>query len=155
MIIDHITHAHLYFCLHPHFAEAFRFLQQVSPGDFLHKRIDIDGDNLFALFQEGVATENNRMEVHRQYIDIQYVFSGYDKIGWKNLQSCLYPIKQFNESLDYQLYNDQPSDFFILSEGKFAVFFPNDAHAPLAGTESYYKVVMKVLVNHKTYGQTE
>ena len=40
----------------------------------------------------------------------------------------------------------RPAAWFPLGRGQFAVFFPDDAHAPLAATGSLHKVVIKVEV---------
>ncbi|MBM2838908.1 MAG: beta-D-galactosidase, partial [Deltaproteobacteria bacterium] len=47
-------------------------------------RVDIDGDRVFALVQryETVMTDAPRFEYHRKYIDIQYIVSGEEIIGW-------------------------------------------------------------------------
>ena len=47
-------------------------------------RVEIDGDRVFALVQryETVMTDAPRFEYHRKYIDIQYIVSGEEVIGW-------------------------------------------------------------------------
>jgi beta-galactosidase beta subunit len=41
---------------------------------------------------------------------------------------------------------DRPTTWLTLSAGQFAVFFPEDAHAPLAGQGGVHKAVVKVAV---------
>ncbi len=42
---------------------------------------------------------------------------------------------------------DRPETWFAVKPGSFAIFYPQDAHAPLAGTGETRKAVMKVAVD--------
>jgi len=44
------------------------------------------------------------------------------------------------------LFADQPSTFVSVPPGSFTIFFPHDAHAPLAGPGRLKKAVVKVAV---------
>ena len=41
---------------------------------------------------------------------------------------------------------DQPLAWAALPPGKFMIFFPEDAHAPLAGSGDLHKAVMKFAI---------
>ena len=41
-------------------------------------------------------------------------------------------------------YDDEPSTYFALKAGEAAIFFPDDAHAPLVGDGHVKKCVIKV-----------
>ena len=43
-------------------------------------------------------------------------------------------------------FGDVPSTWIELPIGKFLIFYPNDAHAPLAATGDNVKAVIKVAV---------
>ncbi|MBO4344254.1 MAG: YhcH/YjgK/YiaL family protein, partial [Victivallales bacterium] len=45
---------------------------------------------------------------------------------------------------DYCLFSDKPQSFFDVRPGCFAIFFPEDAHAPNIGTGVHKKVVVKI-----------
>jgi beta-galactosidase beta subunit len=44
------------------------------------------------------------------------------------------------------LFGDRPELYFTLPPGCFVVFFPSDAHAPLAGNGKVLKAVVKIAV---------
>ena len=87
-------------------------------------------------------------EAHRQYIDIQYLLSGTEKI-------CYLPIEYLKETKAYSEENDaafykstevEPQEL-LLGNGFFAIFFPQDGHMPLLCVdkpEQVKKVVIKV-----------
>jgi len=43
-------------------------------------------------------------------------------------------------------YTDAPDMFFQLSDNQFAVFFPEDVHAPMIGDGEIKKMVIKVKI---------
>ena len=43
-------------------------------------------------------------------------------------------------------FGDKPDLWFSLPPGSFAIFFPSDAHAPLAGAGKTMKAVVKIAV---------
>ena len=129
MILDRIEQADLYTSLNPHFAKAFAFLRQEGLDKLKEGRHDIDGDGLYALVVRGTCkppTQAN-LELHRNYIDVQYLISGCDDIGWKNSQLCKTSEAAYNPETDAALFSDTPSVWLTLSPGDFAIFFPEDA----------------------------
>jgi biofilm protein TabA len=87
-------------------------------------------------------------ESHRRNIDVQYVVQGRERCGYVNLE-CAPAVKTpYNDEKDVLFY-EPGRDMFTLSAGQFAVFFPQDVHAPsLVDGEpgDVLKVVMKVPV---------
>jgi YhcH/YjgK/YiaL family protein len=90
MILDRIEQADLYVSLNPHLARAFAFLRQEGLDTLPDGRHDIDGDNVYALVVKGTGQSRSKakLEMHRKYIDVQYVVSGSDDMGWKNYRLC-------------------------------------------------------------------
>jgi len=135
--------------LHPLFPAAFRFLREESARkDLPDGRTDIDGDHLYILAMQGVGRPPAEapLETHRRYIDIQYVVSGIDRIGWKPVADCG-SGRGYDEARDLELFDVKPDTWFEVSAGQLAVFFPDDAHAPLANPGvPLYKIVVKVAV---------
>ncbi|MGZ8545586.1 MAG: YhcH/YjgK/YiaL family protein, partial [Flavisolibacter sp.] len=43
-------------------------------------------------------------------------------------------------------YSDAPDMFFQLKPGQFAIFFPDDVHAPMIGDAEIKKLVIKVKI---------
>lgn len=143
MIIDHISNYKRYLNLHPAFAKAFEFLnglKEDSRGSF-----PIDGKALYASIAEvtGRGIDAARLEVHKKYIDIQYILNGADYIGWASAEQSD-PGTEYDAEKDYRFVNITPSAWFKVPKEHFVIFFPEDAHAPLAGDETMAKVFMKV-----------
>jgi len=146
MILDKIENASLYYPLHARFQKAFEFLKKRDLEKYEVGRYDIDGDNIFALISEpcGKGKENADLEFHEKYIDIQVCLKGTDCIGWKDKSDCLKIKKEFDSDKDTGFFSDKPQTWIYLSDRIFAIFFPHDAHAPLATQEELRKVVIKV-----------
>ena len=55
-------------------------------------------------------------------------------------------LKVFEESnKDVLFYDDAPDMYFQLTDGQFAIFFPEDVHAPMIGGDAEIKkLVIKV-----------
>ena len=148
MILDSFVNLDNYAGLHPLFAEAIGFLKHTNLHNLTTGRHEIDGDNLFALISEeaGVKKEEAKLEVHQTYLDIQFIISGTDHMGWRALAECQQIVLPYNPEKDYAFYADAPVTWFDVPEGHFTIFYPSDAHAPLATTELIKKVVLKVKI---------
>ncbi|MCX6181160.1 MAG: YhcH/YjgK/YiaL family protein [Bacteroidetes bacterium] len=148
MVLDHFSNREFYCKQHSLFTKAFAFLQSVKESDFDNSKVEIDGENCFALFYkgEGKGADKIVMEAHKKYIDIQYVFKGSDVMGFKPLLDCNDILTAYIEKDDYALFNNQPDTLIVVKEGNFTIFYPTDAHAPLLGKEMLWKVVVKVKV---------
>ena len=110
----------------------------------------MQGDKLFLLLNTdpGRGREKAVLEAHRKYIDIQFTVFGCEDIGWRQIQKCAQVVKPYDADRDIAFFSDAPEAWVDVPTGTFAVFFPEDAHAPLAavaGTE-LLKAVMKVAV---------
>ena len=146
MIIDTLSNADKYTGLHRNFSKAFQFIKNMDLASIQPGKYPIDGDELHASvsLKEGVEANNAKFEAHNHYIDIQVCPSGAEKIGWKPLGSCVDPKTTYDSEKDVTFYNDKPETYFELHEGQFAIFFPDDVHAPLIGEGPIKKLVVKV-----------
>jgi YhcH/YjgK/YiaL family protein len=151
MILDTLAAATRYERVHPGFQAAFDFLQSASEG-LADGRHEIDGERLFAIVAHsaGRGRDGAKLEVHRRYIDIQFCSAGCEVIGWLPLGDCKQPNGPFDESRDIQFFADRPLTWIDVPAGTFAIFYPDDAHAPLAGDGEMLKVVVKVAVDRLT-----
>lgn len=147
MILDDLKNAQKYHSLHPHFARAFQFLREVSVFSPPHRE-EIAGSDVYAIFSqnEGKGKAKAPLEAHRKYIDIQYIGEGEEVIGWRALQDCHTISQAYDRERDILFFQDQPETWFSFGSGRFALFFPDDAHAPLAGDGKNKKIVVKVRV---------
>ncbi|GAB6040584.1 YhcH/YjgK/YiaL family protein [Endothiovibrio diazotrophicus] len=148
MILATLADAARYAPLHPLFAEAFRFLAHPDLAQLPEGRHPIKGERLFAIVAKGAARprEEAPLEVHRRYIDIQYVIAGNDEMGWRPLGDCTDPAGAYDEERDLLFFRDAPRAWFTVRPGDYALFLPGDAHAPMTGSGEIHKVVVKVAV---------
>jgi biofilm protein TabA len=148
MILDHIENFEKYLPLHPHFKLGFDFIRSFNTINFKEGKNEILGDDVFALVANLQEFDvNTKLEVHNKYIDIQYIVSGSDNMGWKNRVDCILPENEFDTEKDYQFYTDTPSTEFLVKENQFTIFYPTDAHAPLMKNNPLLKIVVKVKLN--------
>jgi biofilm protein TabA len=148
MIFDVLANTDRYAGLHPLFARAFAFLRETDFAAMPPGRYPLEGDTLFAIVEEaeGRTRDAAQLECHRKYIDIQFVLSGLDEMGWKPLVECREPAVEYSDKRDIAFFRDAPAAWVAVPLGAYCVFFPEDAHAPLVGEGPIRKVVIKVAV---------
>ena len=109
-------------------------------------RYEVDGENLFYMIQSYETKPENAPEAHRKYVDIQCVLSGAEKMGIGALEGMT--ETQACDEKDFRLYTG-PLDYITLTPGKFAVLWPQDAHAPAVAVDQpapVHKIVIKIKI---------
>lgn len=149
MVLDTLARRHGYAGLHPAFAGMLDLLVDPGLAAMAPGRHAIDGDRLYLSIdhREGRGRDGARLEAHRRYIDIQVTLEGAEEIGWRPLASCTAPAGLFDETRDIGFFDDRPETWLALPPGHFAIFFPDDAHAPLGGRGLLRKAVAKIAVS--------
>jgi biofilm protein TabA len=147
MIIDTLAAAARYAALNPGFAAGFDFLRRADLRDIAPGRHEILGQRVLAIVERttGRGHAGARLEVHRKYIDIQISLDGHEQIGWRPLADCHTVSEPYDAERDVGFFADRPAVWTPLALGQFMIFFPADAHAPLAGVGPLHKVVIKIL----------
>lgn len=147
MILDSISNAATYFALSPRIKQAFDWLAACDINALEVGVHHIDGDNLFVNVQEVSLKPRHEatLEVHNRYIDIQVMFGKQEEYGWSERKACTQPNGEFSDERDVQFFTDTPQIFYTLREGQFAIFFPEDAHAPMLGEGVVKKLIFKLL----------
>lgn len=147
MIIDSLNNCAKIEVLNPHFKKVFDYIKSHDLKNTPVGRIDIDGDNSWIMVSEVQGKEKTvaALESHNQYIDIQLPLIGEETFGWqardllKNERDGGYCAEK-----DITFYTDAAKLYFTMSAGEFAIFFPEDGHAPCIGNGVIKKVVVKV-----------
>jgi len=129
MIIDRIENASLY-GNSTALAKAFEYLVQTDLKTIPGGRYELDGMKRFALIGESTTQPLGQalFEAHRKYIDVQYIVSGVEKMGYAPLDT-LQVVTAYDENKDAEMRKGD-GDFLTAKAGMFLVFFPNDAHMP-------------------------
>lgn len=147
MIIDKIENATIYKKLGERIKKSFDYIKQTDLKNLAAGKYEIDGENIFALVSEYKTKPEveGKLEAHRKYIDVQYVISGEELMGYAPLgtQQILEPYKEENDIVFFT----GDKSFTKVSEGMFAIFFPEDVHMPGIMTKEsspVKKLVIKV-----------
>lgn len=147
MIIGNLSESARYQSLHPLFETAFNFLASHDLLTMECGKIHLDGEKLF--FNNNNAAlrpDCLPVEAHKRYIDIQVVLSGEETFGWVPVSDI--GFNPYNPEKDVMLSDQKATTFFTLHAGEFAVFFPEDGHAPQGGKSDTFvrKAIFKVAV---------
>ncbi len=148
MIFDTLDNYVRYATLGENFPAGFKFLLENDLTALPLGRIDIDGANLFALVQEYTTRPVGQVvwEAHRNYIDIQYVVSGQERMGFANLGTM--QLGEYVPEKDFQPMTGSGNHVDAFA-GSFAIFFPQDGHMPgllINSPEAVRKVVLKLKI---------
>jgi YhcH/YjgK/YiaL family protein len=152
MIVTDVKHITCHGDVTLAFTKAIEFLRLRGIHDLPDGKVEIEGDNVFAIIQryETQEADTPKFEYHRKYIDVQYLASGEEIIGWA-------PVERMTITDPYDAEKDVAFGTMAtgkwtpvyLQAGQAAVFWPDDGHAPklAAGAPSaVMKIVVKVAV---------
>jgi YhcH/YjgK/YiaL family protein len=147
MIIDKIENAHLYKNISERINKSFEYIGTTDLKNLPAGRYPIDGENIFALVSEYQTKPESegKLEAHKKYFDVQYVISGEELMGYAPLGKQQI-LESYKEENDIVFYTGDKS-FTKVSEGMFAIFFPEDVHMPGISTgkiSDVKKLVIKV-----------
>jgi len=149
MIIDTLTNAPKYTGLHPLFAKAFDYINQNDIAN-LPDGVSEIAEGLKVIVNTGIGktaeTSLAKFECHDQNIDIQICVKGLETIAWKPREKCTTPNGEYNPEKDVRFFSDVPDMSFQLTDNQFAIFFPEDVHAPMIGEGEIKKIVIKVKI---------
>jgi len=86
---------------------------------------------MFALVQryKTKPVSEARWEKHQRYMDVQYVVSGAERIGYAAFTEGLRVVEAYDPQRDIAYYHSS-GVLVPLSAGMFAIFTPNELHAP-------------------------
>jgi YhcH/YjgK/YiaL family protein len=147
MVIDKIENYRLYSKLTKRLAKGFEFITNTDLGIIEPGKYQIDNDDIFAIVQEYDTKEEKEcvLEGHHKYIDIQYIISGVEFMGFTPLTNQV--SVEENLEKDYTFYEGNTS-LLRVEEGMFTLFFPEDLHRPGVKADQISKV-KKVVVKVK------
>ena len=150
MIVDKLCNINLYLGVLPQLAEVEKFiLEHKHDSDLVCGKYLMDDNKLFALVQQYQTknSEDIRWESHKKYIDLQFISSGEEMVGYSPIE-VLTPVVDYNDENDIIFYSGPKNHTNVtLSEGMFAIFYPGEGHSPCCTSQSQSnvkKIVFKI-----------
>lgn len=149
MILDQLTNIESYNGISKNLDTAIAYLLKTDLSEFEVGKYEIDGSDVFVMIQEydTKAVADGALEAHRDYIDIQYIISGSEFIGYAPINT-LETVVEYDASKDAMVLKGK-CDLSALTAGTFAIYFPQDGHMPGVNddTNKVKKAVFKVKVS--------
>ena len=123
MIYDKVANKALYYGCHKNFQMGFDFIQRVIEENLPVGKYELDGKNVYASVQEYISKpDSEKFEGHRNYIDIQYVVSGKERMECAESRYCS-TMTAYNPEKDVEFFTcDGVKANMQFEEGCFAIF---------------------------------
>lgn len=145
MIIDSLENLTKYASLNPLFGKVVEYIQTHDLSQQPEGKQVIDGNDLFVNFSlaKGKTPTEAKLESHDVMIDIQIPLSCTETMGYTPRKDL--PQQPYNAEKDISFYDGLAQQYIAVTPGMFAIFFPQDGHAPCISTEeTIKKVIFKV-----------
>lgn len=146
MIIDTLENLAKYEAINPLFKEVVAFIRENDLCKLPEGKHQIVGGDLFVNITtaKGKAPDEAVMETHRKMIDIQIPLNTNETFGYTPLSDL--PEAEYNAEKDITKYHDLMAESFVECQpGMFAIFFPQDGHAPcISMAPEIKKAIFKV-----------
>lgn len=135
--------------LHPVLQQALTLAVAANPQEKTPGRYALQGDNIFMNVMQFAtqSPEQKKAELHQQYIDIQVLLSGEERILF-GLSDSARQCEEMHVEDDYQLCSQIADEqAMVLKPGRFVIFMPREPHKPgcvVQAPMDIKKVVIKV-----------
>lgn len=151
MIFGHISQPNP--CRLPEAIEtALEFLRTTDFRTLQPGVVEIDGRTVFAQILDLTTQprEQQKPEVHRRYLDIQFLAWGEEEIGIAIDRGNNVIQEELLAQRDIIYYQGSENEsFFEMVPGSYAIFFPQDVHRPACNKHratAIRKIVVKVAI---------
>ena len=147
MVVDKLENLEKYVSLNPLFAQAVEYLKSTDLDAHEIGKITLKEGELMVNFSQTrpKTKEEAKLETHNQFIDIQIPLSGVEVMGYTPRTDL--PEEEYNAEKDITFYKGLAKDYLTITPGMFAIFFPQDGHAPGVTSDGVKKVIVKVQVH--------
>lgn len=146
MVIDTLENLDKYASLNPLFAQAIEFLKSRDLHAMEIGKTELKGKDLFVNIAQTTpkTKEDAKLETHRDFIDIQVPLSGTEIMGYTAACDCIPANATYNAEKDITFFEGLAETYVAVKPGMFAIFFPQDGHAPGITQDGVKKVIVKV-----------
>ena len=146
MIIDTLDNLSSYASLNPLFAKVVEFMKANNLNKLEAGKHEIAGKDLFVNITtaKGKSPDEAVLETHQKMIDIQIPLSGDETYGYTPAASL--PDDPYNAEKDITKYGETKAQTYVtVKPGQFAIFFPQDGHAPcITNVPEIKKAIFKI-----------
>ena len=134
MVVDTLENLEKYASLNPLFAQAIEFLKSHDLHAMEVGKTELNGKDLVINIAQTTpkTKEQAKLETHNEFIDIQVPLSGTEIMGYTPGKDCVPADAPYSAEKD------------AVKPGMFAIFFPQDGHAPGISPDGVKKVIVKV-----------
>ena len=146
MVVDRLEKLEKYASLNPLFAQAIEFLQSHDLNAMEVGKTELKGKDLVVNVAQTTpkAKEQAKLETHNEFIDIQIPLSGAEVMGYTAGKDCVPADAPYNAEKDITFFEGLAETYITVKPGMFAIFFPQDGHAPGISPDGVKKVIVKV-----------
>lgn len=150
MILGHITNCAYWQNLPSALVKTLTVLAKKETQELPCGRYEIDGDDIFFMVSEYETKDPSELkaETHSEYIDIQFLVKGQERIGWALRQDAIAYEYLEEKGNDAIFYKEVPDESFVLfTAGSYAILTENDIHRPCCTVKENMpvkKIVAKV-----------
>ena len=148
MIYGNINNLGVMSVYHEKVAKVLDYLKDKDFFSMEPGKYEIEGQDIFAQVMNvnGDIIENKKPEVHKKYVDLQFIPEGGEILGFATDTGNNELDEDLFDSSDIKFYKNVENEVFIKSNpGDFFVFFPWDVHRP-GCVEQVPKQMRKVVV---------
>ena len=145
MVLDSLDNLEKYVSLNPLFTDVVEYIRNNDLAKHEPGKVFIKGNDLFVNYSiaKGKNKEDAKLESHDQMIDIQIPISCAETMGYTPRKDL--PEVPYNADNDISFYEGLAQQYITVEPGSFAIFFPQDGHAPCISQESeIQKIIFKV-----------
>ena len=146
MVVDTLDMLGNYVALNPLFSDVVEFLKTHDLDTMPEGKYEIKGKDLFLNITTAVSktADTAVLETHNEMIDIQIPLSTTETYGYTPRRFL--PEAEYNAEKDITKIPEIIADDFVTCRpGMFAIFFPQDGHAPcISEEEGIRKAIFKV-----------
>ena len=134
--------------MHPRVGQLLRYLRSHDWDEFGEGKVELDGGKIFFSIYDSETKDDDELhyEVHKDYIDIQFVLEGEELLYYGNLPADAEEIEA-DEEEDYY-YFEKPEtrlSHIHFCPGEFIILFPGELHAPGGMTDQGKCTVRKFI----------
>ncbi|MCR5289171.1 MAG: YhcH/YjgK/YiaL family protein [Treponema sp.] len=132
MIFADIDDLVRYTAVNPSFAKAFEWLKNTDLTKLEVGKVVIDGTHVYANVQKYTTknVEDSKFEAHRNYIDIQLLVKGAEKIDYAPVNTLTDITDPYNYDKDCVKMKGNATQSVTIEPGNACVLFPEDGHRP-------------------------